>query len=393
MCGRVERVFYNQAMAISRDWRIVRGCVSAAAAVAVVWACSVGLSRAQSAVPPASAHPAVASASCDITTTERIVAVGDIHGAFDKFVTILREAKLIDSRNRWIGGRAILVQTGDVTDRGPDSRKAFDLLRKLADEAAKAGGRVHALLGNHEAMRVMGVYRDVGPGEFKAFRTPESEDLRNRYFDLLVEDHVKRAKAAGTEFDTAAYRKQFFEATPLGSVEMQLAFGAKGDYGRWLRERDAMIKINGIVFMHGGPSPSVAPIGCAAINAQVRTELATLTVAGPNLDKSLIMGPDGPLWYRGLVDGTPGVGEAEVEAILKALGARAVVLGHTVPDGFRIKPTFAGRVVQIDTGMLDGEFFPGGVPSALEIQGDTWTAIYEGKREPIGKLGSREVGK
>jgi hypothetical protein len=93
------------------------------------------------------------------------------------------------------------------------------------------------------------------------------------------------------------------------------------------------------------------------------------------------------------VDGTPGVGEAEVEAILKALGARAVVLGHTVPDGFRIKPTFGGRVVQIDTGMLDGEFFPGGVPSALEIQGDTWTAIYEGKREPIGKLGSKEVGK
>ena len=364
-------------MVMRRNWRVFT-----AAAVAVVWACSTGVSRAQSAVAPAPARPAAASASCDVTTTERIVAVGDVHGAFDKFVTILREAGLIDSRRRWTGGRAILVQTGDTTDRGPDSRKVIDLLRKLTDEAAKAGGRVHALLGNHEAMRVLGVHRDVGPGEFAAFRTPESVDLRNRYFELLVEDNAKRAKAAGTEFDVAAFRKEFFDATPLGAVEMQLAFGPKGEYGRWLRERDAMVKINGIVFMHGGPSMTVATMGCAAVNAQVRTELATLTLAGP-LDKSLIMGPDGPLWYRGLVDGTPGVGEPEVDAILKALDARALVLGHTVPDGFRIKPTFGGRVVQIDTGMLDGEFFPGGVPSALEIQGGKWTVIYEGKREPM----------
>ena len=370
-------------MVISRDWRLFRGCVCAVAAAAVVWAYGSGVSRAQSAVAPAPARPAVASASCDISTTERIVAVGDVHGAFDKFVTILQEAKIIDSRRRWTGGRAILVQTGDVTDRGPDSRKVLDLIRKLTDEAAKAGGAVHALLGNHEAMRAMGVNRDVGPGEFAAFRTPESADLRNRYFELLVEDNAKRAKAAGTEFDVAAYRKLFFDATPLGAVEMQLAFGPKGEYGRWLRDRDAMVKINGVVFMHGGPSAAVAAMGCAAINAQVRTELATLTAAGPNLDKSLTMGPDGPLWYRGLVDGTPGVGEPEVDAILKTLDARALVLGHTVPNGFRITPTQGGRVVQIDTGMLNGEFFPGGLPSALEIHGDKWTAIYVGKREPL----------
>jgi predicted MPP superfamily phosphohydrolase len=370
-------------MVLSPNWRSARSCASAVAAVAIVWACSTGLSRAQSAVTPAPAQAATTSTSCDITTTERIVAVGDVHGAFDKFVTILQEAKIIDSRRRWTGGRAILVQTGDTTDRGPDSRKVIDLLRKLTDEAAKAGGRVYALVGNHEAMRVLGIYRDTGPGEFAAFRSPESEQLRDRYFELLLDDNVKRAKAAGTEFDTAAFRKQFYDATPLGGVEMQLAFAAKGDYGRWLRDRDAMIKINGIAFMHGGASAAVAPLGCAAINAQVRTEMSTLTAAGPNLEKSLIMGPDGPLWYRGLVDGTPGVGEPEVTAILKALDARALVVGHTVPDGYRIRPSYGGRVVQIDTGMLDAEFFPGGVPSALEIQGSTWTAIYVGKREPL----------
>ncbi|MEO6221630.1 MAG: metallophosphoesterase, partial [Vicinamibacterales bacterium] len=241
-------------MRISWGWRSIRRCFSAAAIAVVLWACGIEMSRAQSAVATAPAPPQSADATdvCNMVTTERIVAVGDVHGGFDQFVRILREARIIDSRRRWAGGHAIFVQTGDTTDRGPDSRKVIDLLRKLTDEAANAGGRVHALLGNHEAMRVLGIYRDVGPGEYAAFRAPESDDLRTRYLDLLLADAAKRAKAAGTEFDENAFRTQFVQSTPLGSVEMQLAFAAKGDYGKWLRQRDAMVKINGILFMHGG---------------------------------------------------------------------------------------------------------------------------------------------
>ena len=90
---------------------------------------------------------------CDIQTTERVVAVGDVHGAFDNFVAILRAAQVIDNRNRWSGRRTVLVQTGDILDRGPDSRKAIDLLRRLERDAQRAGGRVVSLLGNHELMR------------------------------------------------------------------------------------------------------------------------------------------------------------------------------------------------------------------------------------------------
>jgi hypothetical protein len=81
-----------------------------------------------------------------------------------------------------------------------------------------------------------------------------------------------------------------------------------------------------------------------------------------------------------------------LESILKRMNARAVVIGHTpVPSvegkvgqkTARITPRFSGRVVMIDTGMLDGEFYPGGVPSALELRGDVLTAIYEGRSEPV----------
>ena len=318
---------------------------------------------------------------CNIRTTERIVAVGDVHGAFDRFVAILQEAGLIDRRRRWSGGRAILVQTGDVVDRGPDSREALDLLRKLEGEAARAGGRVYALLGNHEVMRLHNHRQYISAGEYQEFKTIDSEDLRERAFELVAKENADRARAAGQAFDDRAFRKLFFEENPLGSVEMQIAFSPTGEYGKWVRERDAVIKINDILFLHGGISPAVAPMGCAAINKTIRDELKLPAPAEP--DKFLATRADGPLWYRGLVDGTAGIGAAEIDAIMKPFDARAIVIGHTSSVDYKIKAVFEGRVVLIDTGMLNGTFYPGGVPSALEIAGETWTAIYEGKREVV----------
>ena len=69
------------------------------------------------------------------------------------------------------------------------------------------------------------------------------------------------------------------------------------------------------------------------------------------------------------------------------MNARAIVVGHTPTIG-RISTRFGGKVVQIDSGMLDGSFFPGGIPSALEIHGGTWTAIYLNRREPLGSVPS-----
>src|SRR5262245_36606216 len=102
------------------------------------------------------AVPRTADPPCEFEGVERIVAVGDIHGAFNALVDILRTAGIIDQRQRWTGGRAHLAQLGDVVDRGPDSRKVLDLYRRLEREAASAGGRVHFLLGNHEVLRLTG---------------------------------------------------------------------------------------------------------------------------------------------------------------------------------------------------------------------------------------------
>jgi hypothetical protein len=109
---------------------------------------------------------------------ERLVAVGDVHGDFDDFCLILKRAGLVDEQNRWIGGSATLVQTGDLVDRGPKGREAMDLLMGLEKEAAKAGGQVLPLLGNHEVMNILGDLRYVPPQSYAIFVDNESEKRR-----------------------------------------------------------------------------------------------------------------------------------------------------------------------------------------------------------------------
>ena len=304
-----------------------------------------------------------AAAPCELDNVERIVAVGDVHGAYDQMIEILRAAEVINAEGRWSGGATHLVQTGDVLDRGPDSLKAMEYLRRLTREAERAGGRVHALLGNHEVMRLLENYAYVHPGEYEAFKTAGSQDLRQRIAD----------QAAGSE------RAKILATTPLGMIEMLQAFKPEGTHGAYLRTLNTSVRINGIVFVHGGISPSVAKMSCEALNEAVRREV------GRDYDKtrrtplqSLSGGESGPLWYRGLAL-EPEEFAPQVDAILAAQKARAIVVGHSVAAA-TIGARFNGKVYVIDTGMQP-VYRPDGKASALEIKGAVITAIYPDRKE------------
>ncbi len=266
------------------------------------------------------------------TGVERVIAVGDVHGDFDAFVTILRSAGVIDNKNRWTGGTAHLVQIGDVLDRGADSRKAMDLLIALEKQASKAGGRVHALIGNHEAMNLYGDLRYTVPGEFAAFRTPDSD----RFRQALWESGSKKS----------ASKKEWEAEHPLGWVEHRLQFGPDGTYGKWIRKHNAVIKINDSLYIHGGISPKHASMTIAEINANVLSELKDFTKIN---DASFVASDDGPLWYRGLAEGDPTLA-GHVDQLLQTHGVKRIVIGHTPSPG-AILPRFDGKVIMIDAGM------------------------------------------
>jgi hypothetical protein len=330
---------------------------------------------------------------CGIQGVSRIVAIGDVHGAYAEFVRILRAAGVIDGRDRWVAGATHLVQTGDVLDRGADSRRAMDLLRRLERDAPKSKGRVLALIGNHETMRLggaaaghppgQGFLRDMNAAEVEAFRTARSAELRDAVRAQWLEQEKQRAKAAGAPYDEPALVARFDAAAPPGLLEMAQAFSEKGDYGRWTRGHQAAARINGILFLHGGVSSRVAPLGCEGINAGITADLTTGFSTFVETPLATLAGAeDGPLWYRGLAQEDEATFAPEVDKILEAVHARAIVIGHTVTANGRITPRFGGRVVQIDTGMLTS-VYKGGRPSALEIIGDKWTAIYEDGRQTL----------
>lgn len=314
----------------------------------------------------------LASPACQAQDTfqnvQRIVAVGDIHGDYAQLVSLLRATGVIDRKGKWIGGTTHLVQTGDVLDRGPDSRKAMDLLMELEPQALKAGGQVHALLGNHEAMNLYGDLRYVSKEEYASYQNGNSEQLRDGYFNLLLEN-LKKKKTPPA--DPEAFRKTFDAEHPLGWVEHMQAFAPQGKYGKWLLQHNAIIKINDIVFLHGGISPKYAGKSIRDINDTIRSELHDFS----KLENGMAMDEEGPLWFRGLAQGAENGLADTVHQALDSYGAHHIVIGHTVRVA--VLPRFGGRVITIDVGLSR---VYGGPPALLMVEGGKYYALHRGHK-------------
>jgi hypothetical protein len=356
---------------------------------------------------------------------ERLVAIGDVHGDFDDFGIILRRTGLVDDQNRWVGGSTTLVQTGDLIDRGPKGREAMDLVMALQAQAAKAGGQVVPLLGNHEVMNMLGDLRYVTPQNYAAFADGESEKRRKAAFQQYAAWCASRAKFLAVLNQTVlpTTEEEWMARHPLGFLEHREAFGPKGTYGKWLRQHAAVVKIGGTIFLHGGIHPNLVTLRLEQMNSQIQDEIAEfdntkqyleshkvilpfftiqeIVVAVQaelleesaaetppdaedharlvrllGLDNWLCMRDDGPLWFRGYDRWSEEEEASSIGKILAAYDAAHLVVGHTVQRAAHIRSRFGGEVFLIDTGMLS-TYWPGGRASALEIRaGRKFTATY-----------------
>lgn len=320
--------------------------------------------------------PAAAQTTAQWDGVSRIVAIGDLHGDFEKFTDMLRTAGLIDARNRWSGGQTHLVQLGDIPDRGPNSRMIMDLLMQLEPQAQRAGGRVHALIGNHEAMNVYGDLRYVHPGEYAAFATSRSARVRDRYYQQYVRALRRNPPAGGLPAFDAAYRAQWDVEHPLGWVEHREAWGPSGRYGRWITRHNAVIRINDTLFLHGGLGPSFAAAPRPAMNAAVSSELN----GRPSpVYPGILEDQEGPLWYRGLSQNDEAVETANLENVLRSHGVARVVVGHTKVTS-TVLPRFNGRVLVADIAVPRGHQDP---HAFLIYENGAWTTVHRGQRVPL----------
>jgi hypothetical protein len=348
-----------------------------------------------------------------VTAGERIVAIGDIHGNYDGFVSILQRAGLVDDEAHWIGGETTFVQTGDIFDRGVEVFEVLDLLMRLEQEAAAVGGRVIVLMGNHEGMNLVGFFRDVNPEVYARFVDKKSEKRRKAaYKNFKKYWRIKAEELLGAPVAEVPdeVKEQWMAAIPPGWLEYKEALGPEAHYGSWLHQRPVAVVIDGVLFVHGGVGPDLVGLSVDEINAKVASELAiyerlrevmiadklvpmTAELASlvnvylemdppdpkyaelADAENWLVFSEGGPLWFRG---GARWDEEAETEHMIELLagvGAERVVGGHTVQDEGRIEVRFGGRVFLIDTGMLS-TVYTGGRPSALVIEDGVFTAIY-----------------
>ena len=342
---------------------------------------------------------------------DRVVAIADVHGAFDAMVTTLQNAGVIDADQNWAGGTTHLVICGDILDRGARSRDAMDLIMKLESQAEAAGGKVHMLIGNHEAMNLIGDMRYVAKSELAAYTADETAEERESWLAAYAERKTESGEV------TDELRAEFDERFAPGFFAHRRAFASDGKYGKWLLTKPIVVVINGTAFVHGGLSPMIADIGLEGVNGTLQGEMVEyvrnldiLIAAGvilptdsfyshpkildafmPAVDASAeviaaadatrklaesdLHASDGPLWYRGNVACTRVVEEGRLQSVFDRIGAERVVIGHTPTPGRRVLQRFDGDIIEIDTGMLNERY--GGSGNALVIDGGELEVINQ----------------
>ena len=95
----------------------------------------------------------------------RIVAIGDVHGEVNGLREILFQAKITSSpksckwRPETSSNPVLLVQNGDIVDRGANATEAWQCLQQLQSKASTVGSQVVRLVGNHELLWLEGMIR------------------------------------------------------------------------------------------------------------------------------------------------------------------------------------------------------------------------------------------
>ncbi len=271
----------------------------------------------------------------------RLVAIGDLHGDLGGTRAALRAAGAIDDKDHWIGGELVVVQTGDVLDRGDDEQAILDLLARLEAEAKTAGGAVIALIGNHELMNAAGDLRYVTPGGMTDF-----------------------ADAPGLAASKA-------QNVPEPERSRMAALGPGGVYAKWLAAHAVIAIVGDTVFSHAGVLGDwVTRI--EDVNQSSRCWLDG-QVAGDGPPPTLTS-DDSPVWTRAV--GLESADCGQVKTALAAMGVKRMVVGHTVQSR-GINALCDGAVWRIDVGLAK---VYGGPIEVLELSPDAPPKILRGTR-------------
>ncbi|HET9048980.1 MAG TPA: metallophosphoesterase [Chiayiivirga sp.] len=259
-------------------------------------------------VAPRPAPPPAPAVVAD--NPSRLLMASDMEGEFDKFTALMRAQGVIDADLHWSYGNGHLVLVGDFVDRGQNVLPLLWLIYRLDDEAIKAGGGLHYVLGNHEQFALSG--------------TP-------KYWPDRM---IASAQAMGDHAET----RMFGESSVLGA---------------WLRSRPVMMKIGDHLFVHAGVSQ-------AFLDTHLTIDAAN-TLARAHINQPLkqlpaqvqpVLGHNGLTWYRGMarphdpeyaLEADPDV---HVQRVLQRYGVKRIAIAHTIVEHVMLEHD--GKLLRLD---------------------------------------------
>jgi hypothetical protein len=306
--------------------------------LAMVWACdrpaeqvpSLPESATRGQATLAAADAPIERGAFQLPAAARVVAIGDLHGDLDVTRAAFRLAGAIDEAGTWIGGALVVVQTGDQVDRGDADLRIIEFLTNISNQAKQAGGAVHVLNGNHEAMNVLGDFRYVTPAALLGLEglMPHSPQAVH-----IAEPYQGRAQAF----------------LPGGALALVLA------------ERPLILMIGASLFVHGGVLPAHLKYGIDRLNSESAEWMKGKRATPP----SPVLDPDGPLWTRAYGGAVLSSSVCKVlSQVLQRVGAQRMVIGHTVQER-GMNAACDEQVYRIDVGL--SHYYGGRSVQVLEI--------------------------
>ncbi|XP_075485670.1 shewanella-like protein phosphatase 2 [Primulina tabacum] len=294
----------------------------------------------------------------------RLIAIGDLHGDLIKSKQALRLAGLIDPGDRWSGGSATVIQVGDIFDRGGDEIKLLYFFEKLKREAAKTGGLVITMNGNHEIMNV--------DGDFRYVTREGLEEFKNWAMWQCV-GNVMKKMCSGVDENFVI--KDLFDGVPceFRNIKPELLTGVRARVAavrpnglianRFLSKNQTVVVVGDSVFAHGGLLRKHVSYGLERVNKDVRDWIRG---AKEKVSNQLVRGRNSIVWLRNFSNELAKDCDCSMlEHVLETIpGAKRMIMGHTIQSG-GINAICGNRAIRIDVGMSWG--CGNGLPEVLEI--------------------------
>ncbi|CAH8357336.1 unnamed protein product [Eruca vesicaria subsp. sativa] len=324
------------------------------------------------------------------SSPDRLVAIGDLHGDLEKSKEAFRLAGLIDSSDRWTGGSTVVVQVGDVLDRGGDEVKILYFLERLKREAERSGGKVVTMNGNHEIMNVEGDFRYV---------TKKGLEEVKVWLDLYCLGNQMKSLCKGLEekFEDPyeGVPTWFPRANPecFEGIRARIAALRPGSpvAKRFLGRNQTVAVVGDSVFVHGGLLAEHVEYGLERINEEVRDWINGLGGGGGRYAPVYCRGGNSVVWLRKFSDERPY--KCDCEALEHALstipGVKRMIMGHTIQDG-GINGVCDDKAIRIDVGMSKG--CSDGLPEVLEIRKGSGVRVVTSNPLYKEKGGDSKIG-